>query len=186
VSLIIKRIPSETVRQYAALCAFAHDGLDRSLPKLAASEHIALPTLRSWSARFNWHDRVSDYDLQLVERQQNAQDLALAAKIADWTQRQDALRELEFEMSLRLIKRAREILADPRTHFQASDALRALELASELGRRACGLSLEPQPLPPPDPFPNLEYMLERAYGNRSETQLENTDTVQNPRQNTVS
>ena len=185
-SVIIKRIPNESVRQYSALCTFAYDGLDRSLPKLAVSEHIALPTLRSWSARFNWHDRVSDYDLQLIERQQNAQDLALAAKIADWTQRQDALRELEFEMSLRLIKRAREILDNPRTHFQASDALRALELASELGRRACGLSLEPQPLPPPDPFPDLEYLIERAYGNRTVTQLENTDTVQHPHQNIVS
>jgi hypothetical protein len=86
-------------------------------------------------------------------------------------------------MSLRLIKRAREILDNPRTHFRASDAIRALELASEIGRRACGLSLEPQPLPPPDPFPNL---IERAYGNRSETQLENTDTIQNPQQNTFS
>jgi hypothetical protein len=183
---MIKRIPIESVRQYAALCSFAHDGLDRSLPKLAESEHIALPTLRSWSARFNWHDRVSDYDLQLVERQQNAQDLALASKIADWTQRQEALREVEFEMSLRLIKRAREILDNPRTYFRPSDALRALELASELGRRACGLSLEPQPLPLPDPFPNLEYMLEKAYGKRSEAQLENTDAVQNSQQNTVS
>jgi hypothetical protein len=90
----IKRIPNETVRQYAALCVFAHDGLDRSLPKLAESEHISLPTLRSWSARFNWRLRVEDYDLQLIERQQTAQDLALASKVADWTQRQDALREM--------------------------------------------------------------------------------------------
>ena len=182
----IKRIPNESVRQYAALCAFAHEGLDRTLRKLAESEHIALSTLRSWSARFNWRDRVSDYDLQLIECQQKAQDVALASKIADWTQRQDALREIEFEMSLRLIRRAREILDNPRTHFHASDALRALELASELGRRACGLSLEPQPLPPPNPFPDLEYLIERAYGKQSDTQLENTDTFQYPEQNTVS
>ena len=183
---LIKRIPSETVRQYAALCAFAHDGLDRSLRKLAEGEHIPLPTLHSWSARFNWRDRVEHYDLQLIEQQQVAQHAAFTAKVADWTQRQDALREVEFEMSMRLIKRAREILDNPRSHFHASDAIRALELASEIGRRACGLSLEPQPLPPPDPFPNLKYMIERAYGKRTETQLADTDPLQIPEQNTVS
>jgi hypothetical protein len=182
---LIKRIPDETVRQYAALCSFAHDGLDRSLRKLAESEHLAISTLRSWSARFNWHDRVSDYDLQLIERQQQAQDVALASRITDWIQRQEALREVEFEMSLRLFKRAREILDNPRIYFHPVDAVRALELASELGRRACGLSVDPQPLPPPDPFPNLEYMLERAYGKPTEAQLANTDTTENLQQNTI-
>lgn len=182
----LKRLPHETVRQYAALCLFAHDGLDRSLTKLAQSEHIPLSTLRSWSGRFNWRDRVEDYDLQLIEQQHAAQQVAFSARIADWTARQEALREVEFQMSLRLFKRAREILDNPRTYFRACDAVRALELASQIGRRACGLSLDPQPPPPPNPFPNLEYMLERAYGNRTETQLPNTNAAENPQQNTVS
>ena len=183
--IVIKRAPNETVRQYSALCLFAHEGLDRSLSKLAQAEHIPLSTLRSWSARFNWRDRVEDYDLQLIEEEQAAQQVAFTARIADWTARQDALRELEFEMSQRLIKRAREILENPRTVFRAADALAAFELASEIGRRACGLSLDPQPLPPPNLYPNLEYMLERAYGSGTQTQSVNTIEIQNSQQDTV-
>ena len=62
----------------------------------------------------------------------------------DWAKRQEDLHEAEWQTSQELIKRAREILDNPRVRCTFLDALRALELASILGRRATGLPLTPE------------------------------------------
>ena len=189
----IKRLPDETARQFCALRSFAQAGLGRTLSKLAQAEHIPLTTLRSWSARFHWRDRIEDYDLRLLNLEQEAQREALTSRVADWTARREVIREQEYQLSLQLMKRAREILDNPRIFVNFPDAIRAMEIASELGRRACGMADEPQHPPPPFSDQELERLLDRAYGQADQkllpathkTQLTNTVPSPLPSQNTV-
>lgn len=62
----------------------------------------------------------------------------------DWAKRQEHLREAEWQTSLKLLDHAASILDNPRVRCTFLDALRALELASILGRRATGLPLMPE------------------------------------------
>lgn len=189
----IKRLSNESARQFCAMRSFAQMGLGRRLSKLAQAEDIFITTLRSWSARFHWRDRIEDYDLRLIDLEQKAQREALTSRVANWTARRAEIREQEYQLSLKLMQRAREILDNPRIFVNFPDAIRAMEVAIEPGRRACGMNDGPQGPPPPFSDQELDLLLERAYGQADqkllpvppETQLTNTAPGSIPSQNTV-
>ena len=81
----------------------------------------------------------------LWQSRAEAWDLAESARIeSEWRDRRRDLRESEFKMAERLLQRGREILAaltDPES-WSLSDAIRAIDLGSKIGRLASELSTE--------------------------------------------
>jgi hypothetical protein len=92
-----------------------------------------------------------------------------------WPKRQEDLREAEWQTSLKLFEHAASILENPRVRCTLLDALRALELASILGRRATGLPLAPEEERPPKLLPwqqvseeEISMRIRKIYGPASE------------------
>ena len=134
----------EPIKAFAAFQQFLSLGPLRSAAKLAWQLGLRPTTIYKWAGRYRWKARAEEYDLAQLEEEQRLRHRELEQRAVNWAKRQEDLREAEWETSHELIKHAREILDNPRVRCTFLDAVRALELASTLGRRATGLSLTPE------------------------------------------
>jgi len=147
----LQRCPGETRKANQALRDYTLMGPGRSLRKLhqrytgptpendenePPTRHLR--TLKAWSARYRWQDRV-----EVWERLKAAEDEAM------WDERRRALREREWEASDRLMDKVEQMLKFPvarvtredgttiePARWKLFDVARVAKAASELGRLA--------------------------------------------------
>jgi hypothetical protein len=108
-SFLPPRLPGEGSRAYAVFALYALAGSDRSLAKLSqqhAESIPKLPTLKRWSATWQWQERTAAYDQQIAAQ-------AAAAQAAIWQQRAIETAEQAWDNAQALIDRAKEMLAWP-------------------------------------------------------------------------
>lgn len=161
----LARAKSESRRAVRGLVDYAFMGGSRGLRPLlkrwSDADQTEDPptkrwsTLRTWSIRYGWVKRVERWE-----------EIQAENKAATWKERQDALREQEWDMHDKLRDRAEEMLKYPISRqtvvkekklpdgtlmqtiiiepvaWTQGDAHRIAKTSSDLGRRAAGLETE--------------------------------------------
>ena len=134
------RFPGETPRAYAAFRAFFELGHARSLQAVADKLGETIGSIKNWSSRYDWTERIHAFNSGLLQRQ--AESLAETERkhAADWTQRLARFREQQWDVSQKLVAAAQCFLEsfgeeDVRrmTLAQVSHALR---ISSDIARFA--------------------------------------------------
>jgi hypothetical protein len=124
----IPRIADEPNASHTALCGYAALGPGRSLEKLVESwarighdpdaprpPTRRIATLKEWSSRWGWQERVSAYDAEIAA-------LRLAEEQRRWDARSEWLREESFKAAELGIKRVNELLARPWVDVETTES----------------------------------------------------------------
>jgi hypothetical protein len=127
--------------------------------------------LERWSARWRWAERVQAHAAHLAVVEREATEALTRGKAAEWMQRQQALREEEWEMHEKCIAAAKRGLAAfmerEKIYVNLGDIARMLEVASKLGRLASGLATDKTEVTGEDGGPlrvEVSAALEKVYG----------------------
>ena len=133
---LYQQLPGESDKAFHAFQCYLALGAKRSLATLAKQIGSHKTQVERWSKRWQWVSRLR------VHRQRIAQiqDVATAEAIHDatghWVRRGEQLKDLEWNITLRLLDRAGEILQTPDSAPSTRNACLAVELASKIGRLA--------------------------------------------------
>lgn len=137
-----ERQPGETMLAFQAFSEYLRLGATRSAPEVAANLGKGLLALRKWQERHGWVERATQWDAFLVEQEQAAAVLFTKERALTWAKRQEELREAEWEVSQKLLEKARELLRDPKVRWSGGDIARIAEVAQKLGRLGAGMETE--------------------------------------------
>jgi hypothetical protein len=148
--------------------AFFELGQGRSLQAVVDRLGEKLDTVKGWSSRFRWSERIQSFNSGLLQQQVQAQVAARRQQAAEWARRAAESRELQFMASRKLFDGALcylENLGDQEVaRMSLSQASRALQVAARLASLALadGMAAET----PAFPAVPLDFMaaLKKAYG----------------------
>ncbi len=168
---VFEQQAKESAKAFGAFSVYLGMGAERSLAavaqKLAKSEQL----LKRWSAKFRWLDRVRARETYLAGVEREAIEAAARSKAAEWLQREQKLRETEWEMHEQAIAAAKKGMAAymgrEKVYANLADIARMLEVASKMGRLATGLGTEGEQRGADDlPMVRVEVTvaLEKIYG----------------------
>ncbi len=150
----------------------------RQFRKAAAQLNCPIHRLRRLASRHEWKSRAAAFDNHRANLTSSALDQLLSDEIADWKKRAERFREQEWALHEEMIQAARAAARELREHpgrIKVSDLTKLFDLASILGRRACGMPLDPADSPPPETptiEPEWEAALRKIYGKASETRAQ--------------
>jgi hypothetical protein len=153
--MIPQQLPEESTKAYAAFSEYCKLGPERSLAKLrqktgktAASKR----THETWSTRFNWQERVTEYDSELAKRAHEAEDQALKDEAAYFAKEIIAHRRQALADSAALRKVALAKL-EKLSKATLGDICRALQAADNMKRLALNMATEKTEVSGPDNAP---------------------------------
>ena len=132
--------PGETPRAFGAFMAWFHLGHARSLQAVADRLAEGLHTVKKWSSKYAWAERIQSFNSGLL--QSSAGDLAANRRrqAADWADRLERFREQEWEASQKLISAAQCFLdsfgEEDLRKMNLAQVSRALKISSAVGRQA--------------------------------------------------
>lgn len=134
------RRPAETPRAFAAFLAYFQLGPARSLPAVADKLGENPGTVKNWSSKFDWADRLQDYHSGILQAQARDQAALQLQQAADWNRRLEQFREQEWEVAQQLLAAARCFLEtfgdDDLRRMSLSQVSRAMKIASGIARSA--------------------------------------------------
>ncbi len=146
-------VPGESEKAFHAYRSYLALGVDRSLAALARQLDCNESLLERWSKQWNWSGRIQAYTQRLAQIQDTATAEAIQDAADKWVRRGEQLKELEWNITLRLLERAAELLQTPDS---TRDACLAVDLASRIGRLSSELTKrESEPPPPRNEIPSL-------------------------------
>jgi hypothetical protein len=134
------RFPGETPRAFGAFCAWLDLGQTRSLQAAADILGESLGTLKNWSSRFRWNDRLHTLNSHRLE--QNSRDHAELERkhAADWAERLNRFREQEWDAAQKLLSAAQCFLEsfceEALEKMTLAQVSRALSISCRIGRSA--------------------------------------------------
>jgi hypothetical protein len=138
--------PRESAKAFAAFSLYLNLGAERSTAAVAKELAKSEQLVRRWSAKFGWTDRVAAHGAHLAIVEREAVEAAARGKAAEWSSREQKLRETEWAMHEAAIAAAKKGLAaymeKDKVYANLADIARMLEIASKLGRLATGLGTE--------------------------------------------
>ena len=144
--LPFEQLPKESAKAFAAFSIYLNLGSERSLAMVAQKLHKSVTMLGRWSAKFDWPARVAAHAAHLAAVEREATEAVAQVKSAEWLTRQQQLREREWEMHEKCIAAAerglKAFMEREKVYANLSDIARILELASRLGRLACGMATD--------------------------------------------
>jgi hypothetical protein len=136
----------ESDKAFAAFSLYLSLGPQRSLAEVAQKLHKSVTMLGRWSAKFDWPARVAAHGAHLAIVEREAIEAAARGKAAEWSSREQKLRETEWAMHEAAIAAAKKGLAaymeKDKVYANLADIARMLEIASKLGRLATGLGTD--------------------------------------------
>jgi hypothetical protein len=163
------RYPGETPRAFSAFTTFFSLGHTRSLQAVADQLGEKLGTVKKWSSRFRWGDRIQSFNAGLLQQQVAAEIALREEQVADWARRTCSHREREWQAAEKLLGAAECYLdsfgdreVEKMTLTQVS---RAFQISSSIARQALSGAAVPEG-PALAPL-QLELIaaLEKAYAN---------------------
>jgi len=164
--------PGETPRAFAAFMAFFNLGHGRSHKAVAERLTERLPTVKHWSSKYAWADRIRSFNSGLL-RSSAREQVAIQSKInSEWADRIQCLREEEWDASRKLNAAAKcflESFGDEELGKMNLDQVsRAVKISSEIGRQAvAGASLPASTEPEMSPIQQqLLRAVEVLYGQK--------------------
>lgn len=150
-----RQLQNESDKAYAAFMEYARLGPERSMREVARRLGKSLTLLVRWAKRHSWQERIETWNAEQDEIFQKAQENELRKKAELWAKRQAEMRDREWTTAQRLRELAEKMLKMPLVMQKTSkdgksiriepvkwsfgDAVRALQLAGEIERLACGL-----------------------------------------------
>ncbi len=148
-------LPGETPRAFAAFIAFFGLGQSRSLPALAKNLGEKLGTLKKWSTKFHWNDRIQAFHSGRLQQQLQAEEAARRQQAADWRRRAREYREQQFiaaQKLLALVRCCLESFGDEQLEkMNLAQVSRALQVASDLALKSFSAAGLPDDTPSQDP-----------------------------------
>jgi hypothetical protein len=139
-ALSFPRSPGETPRAYSAFLAYFRLGHRRCLPAVAEKLGEGLSTVKNWSSRFDWSERIQAFNSGLLERQAAEEAARHSRDAADWAARLRRFREQEWEAAQKLLAAVQCFLESfGEEHLQTmtlAQVSRALGISSKVGRLA--------------------------------------------------
>ena len=135
--------PRESNKAFAAFSLYLSLGPQRGLREVARKLDKSLTVIGKWSVKFDWPARVAAYGVHLAVVEREAIEAAARGKAAEWSSREQKLRETEWTMHERAIAAAKRgldaYMERDKVYANLADIARMLEIASKLGRLATGL-----------------------------------------------
>ncbi len=96
------RLPGETPRAYGAFVAFFDLGQTRSLPAVAEKVGEGLATVKNWSSKYSWSERIQNFNAGVLQLQADGIAEVRRKQAVDWAQRLAQFREQQWEVSQKL------------------------------------------------------------------------------------
>jgi hypothetical protein len=144
--LPFEKQPRESAKAFAAFSLYLSQGAERSTAAVAKELAKSEQLVRRWSAKFGWTERVAAHGAHLAIVEREAIEAAARGKAAEWSSREQKLRETEWAMHEAAIAAAKKGLAaymeKDKVYANLADIARMLEIASKLGRLATGLGTD--------------------------------------------
>jgi hypothetical protein len=162
--------PNEPAADYQLFAAWLQIPPPRRFTTTAAMLGCSLHRLRRLSARHHWKPRAAAFDRHRASAASLALDQLLRNETSDWKERVERFRLQEWLLHEEMLQAASEAVRQLRKHpgrASLSDIARLFDLASVLGRRACGMPLDPPAaakFDPPFSRPDVEAALQKIYG----------------------
>jgi hypothetical protein len=161
------RCPGETPRAFSAFLAFFQLGHGRCLQAVADHLGEKHDTVKAWSSKYRWSERIQSYHSGLLQQQAEAEAAARRQQAADWSARTSAYREQEWATAQKLLTAAQcylESFGDREVEkMTLAQVSRALQISSRIARQALrGASGPEEPTLAPLQI-ELAAALKRAY-----------------------
>lgn len=162
------RHPGETPRAFGAFLAWFQLGQGRSLAAVAEVLGEKPDTVKSWSSRYRWSERLQVFQSGLLQAQLEAQAALQREHAADWARRTREFREHEWAAGQKLLAAVlcfldsfgdREV--EKMTLAQVS---RALQISSRISWQALRGDPAPEEPAPASLQDELAAALKKAYG----------------------
>ena len=134
------RVPGETPRAFSAFMAWFQLGHARSLATVADKLGESPGTVKNWSSKHGWAERLQTYQSGLLQEQARQHAAFHLQQAADWNRRLADLRELEWVAAQKLNAVAQCFLEtcgeDEVRRMTLAQASRALQVSSAVARSA--------------------------------------------------
>jgi hypothetical protein len=134
------RAPGETPRAFSAFMTWFQLGRARSHAALADKLGESLGTVKNWSSKYAWAERLHTYQAGLLQEQARQHAAIQLQQAADWTRRLADLREQEWEAAQKLNSVAQCYLEtcgeDEVRQMTLAEVSRALKVSSSVARSA--------------------------------------------------
>ncbi|MEI6078916.1 MAG: hypothetical protein WCS94_25310 [Verrucomicrobiota bacterium] len=141
--MIFEKQPRESEKAFAAFSLYLSQGPERSIEECARKLLKSSRLLRRWAKQFDWPARVAAHSAHLAVVEREAIEAVARGKAAEWSSREQKLRETEWKLHERAIAAAEKALdafmEKDKVYANLADIARMLEIASKLGRLATGL-----------------------------------------------
>jgi hypothetical protein len=143
---LFEQQPRESNKAFAAFAMYLSMGPERSLRMVSEKLRKSEGLLQRWSSRYGWPERVGAFGTHLAIVEREATEALARSKSAEWLTRQQKIREREWAMHEKCIAAAERALTTfmerDKVYANLSDIARILEVASKLGRLACGMATD--------------------------------------------
>src|SRR6478672_7726471 len=106
----LQRLAGETPSAYSAFMVFFDLGRGRTLQAVAAKCGASIDTIKKWSSKFHWKDRVQSFNTGIFQQQAAIEAEVQRKRFAEWSARMEAVRELQWIAALELLDRAHRYL----------------------------------------------------------------------------
>ncbi len=139
------RQPGEPAGDYQLFLTWLRLRPPRHLRPAAVTLKCPVSRLRKLSAARNWRARARAYDECLANAASQNLDRDLSKETADLRKRAELFRQQEWLLHEEMLAAAWEAIGKIRASKRTpnlSEIVRLLQLASDLGRRACGMPLQ--------------------------------------------
>ena len=144
--LPFEKQPRESDKAFAAFSLYLSLGPERSTREVGKQLGKSEGLIERWAAKFDWRSRVAAHAAHLAIVEREAIEAAARGKAAEWSSREQRLRETEWEMHEAAIAAAKRglkaYMEREKVYANLADIARMLEIASKLGRLATGLGTD--------------------------------------------
>jgi len=134
------RSPGETPRAFNAFTTYFRLGHGRTLQAAADKLGEQLPTVKNWSSKYDWSERINRFNSGVLEQEAQAETEAARKTAADWAQRTQQFREQEWESAQQLLTVVQCCLENfgerDLEKIRLSELSRALNVACRMSRSA--------------------------------------------------
>lgn len=134
------RVSGETPRASSAFLTWFQLGHSRSLAAVAEKLGESPGTVKNWSSKHDWAERLQKYQADLLQEQARHHTALHLRQAADWSRRLGDFREQEWEAAQKLIAVAQCFLEscgdDDVRRMTLAQASRALQVSSAVARSA--------------------------------------------------
>jgi len=175
-------VPGETPRAFAAFMAFFNLGRGRSLKAVAERLTEGLPTVKNWSCKFAWAERLQTFNAGLLRSSVREQAELQSRRDAEWADRLHQFREQEWDASRKLNAAAKCFLEsfgdEELAKMNLDQVSRAVKISSDIGRQAlAGIELPAPAEPEMSPIQQqLLNSLRRVYGKKDSSEDESSQS----------